>query len=349
MSGYKSIEDRKNEHIQIVNERDVRSGISNGFESFRFIHQALPEMDLKNVNPGLTFLNKELSYPFLISSMTGGTEQGDKINRVLATLAQQTKIAMGVGSQRIDIERSRSNLFFKIRSIAPDILLFSNLGAVQLNYSFSSDDCAYLVESIGADALFLHLNPLQEALQPEGDVNFSGLLRKIEQVCKKLPVPVFIKEVGWGISDSVAKKLVSVGVAGFDVAGAGGTSWSEVEKYRIKDKTGVKIAEGFRNWGISTTESLLMVKKAVPNTFIIASGGIKNGIEAAKAIALGASMVGFAARFLSPALESKKACERVFDEIAKQFVICMFASGAKDLEQLQNKKLINKTNELSRI
>lgn len=334
------IADRKDEHIQIVSEMDVRSGIHNGFDKYQFVHQALPEIDLQSVNPGVTLLKRTLRFPLLISSMTGGTAQGQKINRVLAHIAQNSRIAMGLGSQRIGLESPLLNETFKIRDIAPDILLFANLGAIQLNYSCTYEDCQRVVDAAEADALFLHLNPLQEALQPEGDVNFFGLLKKIEKVCKKISVPVFVKEVGWGISEEVARQLVSAGVTGIDVAGAGGTSWSEVEKYRIKDKARSKVAEGFKNWGIPTADSLVMVKKVVPNAILIASGGILNGIEAAKAIALGASLVGFASRFLKSALISERACQHIVDEITQQLIISMFISGAKSLNQLQRKKLI---------
>lgn len=332
--------DRKDEHIQIVNEMNVHSGIRTGFENYRFVHQALPEIDLPCVNASITLLNRSLRFPLIISSMTGGTNQGQEINQILAHVAQNSRIAMGLGSQRIGLESPQLNKTFKIRHIAPDILLFANLGAIQLNYSYTYDDCQRVVDVSEADALFLHLNPLQEALQPEGDTNFAGLLRKIEQVCKKLSVPVFVKEVGWGISEQAAKQLVSAGVAGIDVAGAGGTSWSEVEKYRIKDKTRSKVAEGFRNWGIPTADSLVMIKKRFPNIILIASGGISNGIEAAKAIALGATLIGFASRFLKSALVSEKACQNTVDEITQQLIISMFASGAKNLNELQRIKLV---------
>ena len=342
MNKQNQIANRKNEHIHIVNKLDVSSGITNGFDGYQFMHRALPEMDLKAINATFTIFNKSLRFPLLISSMTGGTNQGHKINCVLARVAQNSHIAMGLGSQRVGMEIPKSGDTFKIRHIAPDILLFANLGAVQLNYSCTPEDCQRIVDSVEADALFLHLNPLQEALQPEGDVNFSGLLKKIEMVCKSLTVPVIIKEVGWGISEEVAKLLVSAGVAGIDVAGAGGTSWSEVEKYRIKDETQSRVAAGFRNWGIPTADSLVMVKNAVPKAILIASGGINDGIETAKAIALGASLVGFAARFLKAALISEQACQQVLDEITQQLMISMFVSGANDLNQLHHIKLIKK-------
>ena len=215
---------RKSEHIHIVLSKPVNSSLLNGFEKYQFEHQALPEIDLADVDLKTSFFNHELQSPLLISSMTGGSKEAAQINRVLAKVAQDAGIALGVGSQRAGVEDPEKMASFRVRDVAPDILLFSNLGAVQLNYSYSVEHCQRAVETIQADALILHLNPLQEALQPEGNTNFKGLLKKIEVICKKLTVPVVVKEVGWGISAKVAKELASAGVAAIDVAGAGGTS-----------------------------------------------------------------------------------------------------------------------------
>ena len=332
--------DRKTDHLRIVLDEKVNSSLSNGFEKYRFIHQALPEIDFTQIETKSNFLKKTLDYPILISSMTGGTPETAKINHCLAKVAQKYGIAMGVGSQRIGIEDSTRMYSFNVRKLAPDILLFANLGAVQLNYSHSTEQCQKAVDEIEANALFLHLNPLQEALQPEGNTNFSGLLKKIELVCKTLSIPVFIKEVGWGISEKTASLLVSAGIAGIDVAGAGGTSWSEVEKYRIKDPVYFHVASAFHDWGIPTADSIIQVKKAAPTLSVIASGGITNGIEIAKSIALGSSMAGLAARFIRAASISFDETENILKELILQLKICMFAIGAKNIHDLKNIRII---------
>jgi len=330
---------RKSEHIQIVLNEPVNSSLSNGFEKYQFEHQALPEIDLAEVDLRTSFLNRELKSPLLISSMTGGSNETVQINRVLARVAQESGIALGVGSQRAGLEDPEKMASFRVRNVAPDILLLSNLGAVQLNYSYTVEHCQRAVDEIGADALILHLNPLQEALQPEGNTNFKGLLKKIETICKQLTVPVIVKEVGWGISPKVARELASAGVAAIDVAGAGGTSWSEVEKFRIKDEMRRKVAEGFKNWGIPTADSIIKVKEGAPSIEIIASGGLINGIEVAKSIALGASLAGMAARFIKSASVSEEDTYKLVSEINLQLRICMFVAGVKDIQTLKQVKL----------
>jgi isopentenyl-diphosphate Delta-isomerase len=326
---------RKNEHIHIVLHESVNSSLSNGLEKYQFEHQALPELDLADVEIKTSFFNHVLQSPLLISSMTGGSRDTAKINRVLAKVAQDAGLALGVGSQRAGLEDPHKMASFVVRDVAPDILLFSNLGAVQLNYSYSGEQCQRAVEAIQADALILHLNPLQEALQPEGNTNFKGLLKKIEIVCRKLSVPVIVKEVGWGISSKVAQELASAGVAAIDVAGAGGTSWSEVEKFRIKDDIRRKVAEGFKDWGIPTAESILEVKKGAPSVKIIASGGLTNGIEVAKSLAMGASLAGMAARFIRSASVSEEDTFQLVSEINLQLKVCMFAAGISDINSLK--------------
>ncbi|MRR32745.1 type 2 isopentenyl-diphosphate Delta-isomerase, partial [bacterium] len=234
---------RKADHIRINLEEDVRSGLTTGFERLHFQHRALPELDLDDVNLSQNLMGKLVKSPILISSMTGGTREAEEINRVLAVAAQQTGIAMGVGSQRAAIEHPELAHTFNIRQYAPDVLLFANIGAVQLNHGYTIDQCRRAVDMIQADALILHLNALQEALQPEGDTRFAGLTAKIEQICRQISVPVIAKEVGWGFSEPDVKLLRDAGVTAIDAAGAGGTSWSQVEKYRMKDPRQVKVAE----------------------------------------------------------------------------------------------------------
>lgn len=333
------IEQRKKDHIAINLNQEVNSAITSGLEKFRLLHCALPELNLVEVNTSSVFFEKKLAFPILISSMTGGTDEAERINRNLAVCAQSLKFSMGIGSQRVGLENGVFMKSFKVRQYAPDILLFANLGAVQLNYSYTVEHCKRVVDAVGADALILHLNPLQEALMDDGDTNFEGLLKKIEDVVKKISVPVVIKEVGWGISVEVAMKLINIGIRGLDVAGAGGTSWSEVEKHRVSTENSREIAGSFKDWGIPTAESIVNIRQTFKDFPLIASGGLKNGIDIAKCIALGANLGGMARQFLLPAAESEKALFDAANIITKQFSIAMFAVGAKDISELSLNKI----------
>ncbi len=334
-----TISSRKSDHIRINLEEDVRSSLTTGLERYRFIHQALPELNLEEVDLSQALFGREVRAPLLISSMTGGTEEAGRINRILAEAAQQAGVAMGVGSQRAALEHPEMIETFRVRSYAPDVLLLANLGAVQLNYAYTIDHCRRAVEMIEADALILHLNALQEAVQPEGNTRFAGLLSRIEAVCRGLEVPVIVKEVGWGISDRAAKMLASAGVAAIDVAGAGGTSWSQVEKHRIKDESQARVAAAFRGWGVPTAESIEMVHAAAPGTLIFASGGLRSGVDVAKCIALGASLGGMAGPFLKAAALSLEDTLQTLAEIRRELQICMFAAGAGSISQLQQTPL----------
>ncbi|WP_322509777.1 type 2 isopentenyl-diphosphate Delta-isomerase [Anaerolinea sp.] len=335
-----STESRKSDHIRINLEEDVRSALTTGLERFFFIHEALPEVNLEEIDLHLELFGKTLNAPILISSMTGGTEKAGLINQRLAEAAQATGIAMGVGSQRVALENPQTGASFQIRQFAPDILLFANIGAVQLNYGYAVEHCQRAVDMIQADALILHLNSLQEAIQPEGDTRFAGLLGKIEQVCKQVSVPVIAKEVGWGISERTARMLVDAGVSAIDVAGAGGTSWSQVEMYRTQDERRARIAAAFRNWGIPTAYSIQMVKKVAPHVPIIASGGLKTGVDIAKCIALGACMGGMAGQFLKAATQSTEAVIELIEETREEIRITMFGVGAANLKALSSTPLI---------
>ncbi|MDA0664122.1 MAG: type 2 isopentenyl-diphosphate Delta-isomerase [Proteobacteria bacterium] len=331
------IEGRKREHIDTVLNEDVSSkGVTPGFEAYVFEHVALPEIDLGAVDTGCTVFGKRLSSPLLISSMTGGTMIARDINMRLAEAAQSLGIAMGVGSQRAAIEDATFADTFDVRPVAPDILLFANLGAVQLNYGYSVDQARRAVDMIGADALFLHLNPLQEAVQNGGDRNWSGLYGKIGALVDAIDVPVVIKEVGNGISGRLARRLVDAGVAGIDVAGAGGTSWSEVEAYRQKDPVARRVAHAFAGWGIPTADALTEVCAAVDETPVFASGGIRSGIDAAKAIRLGASLVGMAAPALGSATETAAAATDALVATIEELRIAMFCTGSQDLNALKS-------------
>ncbi len=288
---------RKSDHIRINLKENVESGLTTGLENYRFIHRAVPEVNLKDVDSSLIFFDKHLDAPILISSMTGGTDQAAKINAILASAAQQTHIAMGIGSQRIAIDHPDLVSSFQIRTLAPDILLFANLGAIQLNFGYGLAECQRAVDMIEADALVLHFNCIQEAVQKDGDTQFAGLLNKVEAICKVLPVPVIAKEVGWGFSKQDIALLAQAGVKSIDVAGAGGTSWSQVEMFRSEDDHHRILAEAFKNWGIPTAEAILNVSEVAHSLPIIASGGLRTGIDIAKCVALGASMGGMAGGF----------------------------------------------------
>lgn len=334
------ISKRKEDHIRINLEENVRSGLTNGLEKFHFIHQALPEMDLKDVDTTTTFLEKKLKIPILLSSMTGGTARGSIINSNLARSAEEMGVALGLGSVRAAFEDQETVNSFQVRKIAPSALILANLGAVQLNYSYTIEHCLRAMDMTQADGLILHLNPLQEALQPEGNTDFSSLLKKIEGICNLERFPVIIKEVGWGISAELAKKLGDAGVSAIDVAGAGGTSWSQVEKHRMKEKKSIQIAEAFTDWGIPLVDSLIQVREAVPQMPIIASGGLNNGVDLAKCIALGANLGGFARTILSAALTSYEETLEIIEIISTQLRIAMFSSGIKNIDQLGKTSLV---------
>jgi isopentenyl-diphosphate delta-isomerase len=332
---------RKADHIRINLQEDVQSGLQNGLEKYRFSHSALPELNLSDLDTHTSFLGRPLDSPFLISSMTGGTRQARTINRALAEAAQHHRVAMALGSQRSALEQPSLENTFRVRDIAPDIPILANLGAVQLNRGYGVDQCRRAVEMVQADALILHLNPLQEAVQPEGDTDFAGLLSKIEAVCRALPVPVIVKEVGWGISGPVAKRLAAAGVAAIDVAGAGGTSWSQVEKHRHRSAQSAALAALFVDWGIPTADALIACRAAAPGIPLIASGGIRNGLEAAKCIALGAALAGVAGPLLHAAVKGAEEVDQSLARLIMELRVTMFAAGAANLSVLSRTPLLS--------
>jgi isopentenyl-diphosphate Delta-isomerase len=336
-------EQRKADHIRINLEEDVSfRTLTTGLEKLFFMHQALPEINLADVDTSTSLFGRQLKTPLLISSMTGGTAEARKINRTLAEAAQEAGLAMGLGSMRAAIEDETLAGSYHVRDMAPDIPLFANLGAVQLNYGYGLDECRRAVDMIEADALILHLNALQEAVQPEGDGNFAGLLSKIEAVCRALPVPVIAKEVGWGFAAETARLLAEAGVAAIDVAGAGGTSWSQVEMYRAPTARHARVAGAFIDWGIPTAVSIRYCKEAAPDLPVFASGGLNNGIEVAKCIALGASLAGLAGNFLRAADSAGvEGVIELAEIITDELRVAMFAAGAQDLQALAQTPLHN--------
>lgn len=334
-------ESRKADHIKINLEENVQfPRLTTGLEKYRFQHRAIPEIDLDTIDTSVELFGKTLATPILISSMTGGAESAYKINRNLAQAAQKYRIAMGVGSQRAALEDEKLAYTFQVRDFAPDILLFANVGAVQLNYGYDVNDMQRAVEMINADAIILHFNVLQEAVQPEGDTNFAGLLEKVAIVCKNIDVPVIAKEVGWGFSKSDIFDLWQAGISAIDVAGSGGTSWSEVEYHRAPTDFHARVACAFADWGIPTAEAIQNAYDVIPDKPIIASGGLRDGVDIAKCIALGANLGGLAGLFLKAANESQEAVEELIRELTSQLRIAMLCSGAQNLAQLREIPLI---------
>ncbi|BAZ89280.1 isopentenyl-diphosphate delta-isomerase [Raphidiopsis curvata NIES-932] len=330
------IQNRKADHIRICLEEDVQSDqITTGLEKYRFVHCCLPEQDGKEIDISTKFLNRDLHAPLLISSMTGGTQRAGIINRRLAEIAQKYRLAMGVGSQRVLLEKPEVADTFAIRQYAPDVLLFANIGAVQLNYQCGIDECLRIIDVLEADALTLHINPLQEFIQPRGDTNFYGLLDKISQLCKQLPIPVIAKEVGNGISVNMAEKLISAGVQAIDVAGAGGTSWALVESERSETALQRRLGKTFANWGIPTAECITTIRSRFPQLPLIASGGLRNGLDAAKAIALGSDIAGLAMPFLQSADVSITALEELTEVLIAEITTVLFCTGNRNLNELK--------------
>lgn len=336
-----SIENRKVEHIRINLEENVQfPNLTTGLENYRFMHQALPELNLSEIDSTVNLFGKTLHAPILISSMTGGTDLAYRLNQTLAEAAEEHHIAMGLGSQRAAIENPELAYSFQVRNIAPNALLFANLGAVQFNYGYGLEQCQRAVDMIEADALILHFNVLQEAVQPEGDSNFAGLLGKVEAVCRVLPVPVIAKEVGWGFSEQNVRDLANAGIAAIDVAGSGGTSWSEVEYHRAPTAFHARVAASFADWGIPTADAVRYAVTGAPGLPVFASGGLRDGIDIAKTIALGAVIGGMAGPFLKAANQSAEALDQLIRELVAQIRIAMLCSGARDIAALQQIPLI---------
>ena len=333
------LKDRKDNHILLSLKNCNESKVDGRFDSYHFEHNALPELDFSEIDTSVKFLNKTLDMPLIISSITGGGNRSLEINKILAQVANKFNIGFAVGSQRAAIENSDSHGSFMVRDYAPNALLFANLGAVQLNYGFGLDQCKIAVDMIDADGLMLHLNPLQEVFQNEGNKNFSGLLKKIENICSNLKVPVIVKEVGYGISLSVAKKLYEAGVKIIDVSGAGSISWSNIESMRNTDEIAKFAARSFEDWGNPTAYAIEDIAKNLPEIQIIGSGGISDGVKIAKALALGANICGNASKFLYNAVKSEKSCENLIKTLRFELKTAMFCVGAKSISDLKKVKL----------
>lgn len=321
---------RKAEHLRLSLEADVGfATVDTGLDRIRVMPRALPERALDDVDLSISLWGRRLSAPLLISCMTGGASGAGPVNRALATAAQEHGVALGLGSARVLLEDSSAE-GFAVRDIAPDVLILANLGAVQLR-EYSADDCARVVELCGADALVLHCNAVQEAVQPGGDTDFSGLLHGIADVCRTLSVPVIVKEVGFGLSPADVADLVAAGVAGVDIAGAGGTNWAVVEG--LRDTAAGAVAEAFADWGLPTADAVTGARATLDSlgaddVVLVGSGGLRHGVDALKVLCLGADVAGIARGFLAAAAEGPEAASTAVGTVARQLRIAAWAAGA---------------------
>jgi isopentenyl-diphosphate delta-isomerase len=328
-------EARKARHLDVCLDDDVASTLDAGWADVHLRHEALPEIALDDVDCSAGFLHFRLRAPILISSMTGGTDRALELNRRLAEAAESAGIALALGSGRAMIENPALRPTFDMRAFAPHAPFFANIGAVSLNYGIGTSDVRKLVDDLGCDALFLHLNPLQEALQPAGDTNFRGLVPKIADLCAALEVPVIAKSVGSGIAPSTAARLLDAGVAAIDASAAGGTSWARVEGKRSGDDRREALAETFGGWGTPTAAAVRALRERFPALPLIASGGVRTGVDIAKAIALGADLCGLALPFLEAASSSGEAVEELIATLIQGLRIAMFATGSARLPGLR--------------
>lgn len=346
-------EQRKRDHIRIALDPRTQTEGQNGLDSIELIHEALPDLDFKEVDISTSFffsgasslpkdaISLKLSSPIFISSMTAGHENGRQINEALARLSDRRQILMGVGSQRRELDDSNAaEEWAQVRKVAPKARLLGNIGITQL-IKTPIDKIQKLIDATEAVALFVHLNPLQEVLQPEGTPSFKNGLEAIENLVRLARVPIIIKEVGCGFSVETLKRLENTGVFAVDVSGKGGTHWGRVEGYRSSENNMLfQVAQTFQNWGVSTVQSMLNATEARASYEVWASGGVRNGLEAAKLIALGAKKVGIAKPFLEAALQGDAALEALLDRLETELKITMFCTGSRTLQDLQTKKVI---------
>lgn len=319
-----SLSQRKSLHLAYALKDESQSG-SNGLDAVTLPYNSLPELSLKDISLATTFLGKKVGTPFFISCMTGGPQKAGTLNKRLAIVAQKYNIPMGLGSMKIILKDPSVLPTFQVRRYAPDIVLMANLGAVSLNYGLTWKECQRVVDLVEADALVLHLNPLQESLQLGGDTDFSGLARKIGKVAEKITVPVIVKEVGHGIGASAALKLFDRGVRIIDTAGCGGTSWAWIEAMIAEEATR---AEVFKDYGISTYDSIVQCKQ-IKGLTVLGSGGIRTGLDIVKVLYLGCSMAGLAWPFMKAALESEEALDTITTNLIEETKIAMFCSGVR--------------------
>lgn len=332
------IEKRKQRHIRLSLEENVQADIGTGFEDVRLIHRALPEIDLEDIKTETELFGKRMAHPLIISAITGGTEHAKEINSVLATAAEEFGVGIGVGSQRIAIEDpSVEHTFRVVRERAPSSFVMGNIGCPQLSLGWGVEEAKRCVDMIDADALAIHMNPLQEAVQVRGETRYRGVLNKIGEVARGLGSPVVMKETGCGIAFEDAVKLEGAGVAGLELSGTGGTSWAAVEHHIAREegkRDQEALGQALWNWGVPTAVSLVETSQST-KLKIIASGGMRTGLEMAKAIALGADAVGIARPFLLKAVEGPDALRQHLEDILLEFSTAMFLVGAESIDELR--------------
>jgi isopentenyl-diphosphate delta-isomerase len=335
--------DRKDSHLTLALEEEVEfpSHDASGFAGLRFDHDALPEVDRDAIDTSAELFGRRLAAPLLVGAMTGGTPRAGEVNRRLAEAAARCQVGFALGSQRRMLEDPSTRPSYAVRESAPSLpLLIGNLGAVQLNHGVGAAELERLVAEVGCDALALHLNPLQEAVQPEGQTDFAGLLDKLRRVAPQVGVPVLLKEVGAGISETTARKIRDLPVAGVETAGVGGTSWSKIESLRTADPAQRGTGELFARWGIPTAESVAICRQLLPDRVVIASGGIRNGIEAAKALALGADAVALALPLLRAAEASTEAATAALRQLLQELRTALFVTGCRTVADLRTRRLV---------
>jgi isopentenyl-diphosphate delta-isomerase len=331
---------RKDQHLDVVLSGRGRHARDAGFDSIRFVHEALPDLDHDKIDLGADFLERRLKAPLLISAMTGGPARAEDVNARLAEAAEHLGIALAVGSQRAAIEGGASGgLDMGLRRRAPDTPILANIGAAQLTRGFGPDEARRAVAMIGADALIVHLNPLQEACQPEGDRDWWGVEAALEALIRKIEVPVVVKETGAGLSGRTARRLIDMGAAAVDVAGAGGSNWALIEGERATDPLDRIHAAAFADWGVTTPQAIVDVRRACPDSVVIGSGGVRDGVDVARAIRLGADIVGQAAGVLKAATVSTEAVVEHFQTVLRQLRTVCFCTNSANLAQLRRAPL----------
>lgn len=337
-----TIESRKDEHLTICATEPVDAGVvTTGFESYRFDHDALPEIDVEQIDTSITFLGKRLAAPLIIGAMTGGTERAGLVNRRLAQAAARVGVGLALGSMRVMLSNPETTPTFAVRDHdAPVPLFIGNIGAIQLVCGVTAGHLQQLIDATGVDAMNFHLNPLQEVIQPEGDTRWRGVRQAMAEVMPQLSVPSLIKEVGAGIGRRTAQKLEGLPIAAVDVAGVGGTSWSFIEGLR-GDQAATDLGMLYRSWGVPTVQGLLATRATLPEMPLIASGGIRNGLEIAKALRLGATACAVARPLLVAALDSTEAVVRALQHLIRELKVAMFCTGSADLAQLRHARLFD--------
>jgi len=327
---------RKGDHIRICLDEDVASGSLTGLDEYGLEYDALPDVNLEDVETGCRVLDKDLAAPILIGAITGGTSAAGQVNENLAAAAQRLSIGMCLGSQRAMLEDASAAATYDVRQRYPEMpLVLGNLGAVQLNYGVTADMIRKGLDLVDVDGLIFHLNPLQEAIQPEGDTRFAGLTARLGEVIPKLGLPVLVKEVGSGISARTAAKLATLPLAGVEVAGVGGTSWTKVEAFRVSGTVRASVGHQLASFGVPTAESIVACRQAMPNRVVVGSGGIRTGYQVAVALALGADAVALAQPLLGPAVESADRVIEAIQELVLALKVVMFGCGCRTIDDLK--------------